>query len=205
MSKSKHCRKCSKTKRLSSFSNDNGRLDGKNPYCKLCVQAYHKQHYKLNRDRILASSKKKYKEGTGLYWRAKLGSTSLATEFAVKYDKNPNCYFCNKFLSATEANIDHLIPRSRGGAHSIENLVVICADCNHLKHTRTDSEFWEFLGEYLTRFFGDEAEPTIERSWDRERLSELAPVTGDAIVCSHGKNNHEKLAEMSSSVEYINE
>src|ERR1017187_9309449 len=33
----------------------------------------------------------------------------------------------------------------------------------------------------------------------RERLSEETPHAGDAIVCSHGKKNHEKPAEMTGS------
>lgn len=36
----------------------------------------------------------------------------------------------------------------------------------------------------------------LEIAGHRERLSEEAPEMGDAIVCSHGNENHERSAEM---------
>ncbi len=45
------------------------------------------------------------------------------------------CQYCGKrggFLT-----IDHVIPRHLGGAHTWENLVTACAECNHRKGGRT--------------------------------------------------------------------
>lgn len=39
------------------------------------------------------------------------------------------CVYC----SAPATSIDHVIPRSRGGAHNWENVVSACHRCNHLK------------------------------------------------------------------------
>lgn len=39
------------------------------------------------------------------------------------------CQYCG----ATAENIDHIIPRSRGGAHSWENVVASCKRCNTAK------------------------------------------------------------------------
>lgn len=133
-----------------------------------------------------------------MFWRIKLGNMQLAKSFQEKYNSNPTCHYCHKFLLSTETHIDHLTPKSRGGLHSIENLVVTCADCNLLKHTRTEKEFKVFLGEYLKRFIGNEAEAESKTS-HRERLSELAPEKGDATVCSQENKNLEKLAEMTNS------
>ncbi|MCB1299613.1 MAG: HNH endonuclease, partial [Microthrixaceae bacterium] len=36
--------------------------------------------------------------------------------------------------------IDHIIPRSRGGADSWENLVACCLKCNNIKGDRTPQE-----------------------------------------------------------------
>ncbi|GMU77640.1 MAG: HNH endonuclease [Acidimicrobiia bacterium] len=46
------------------------------------------------------------------------------------------CQYCNR---AAE-NIDHVVPRSRGGAHSWENVVASCRSCNSHKEDRLLSE-----------------------------------------------------------------
>ncbi len=42
------------------------------------------------------------------------------------------CVYC----TATATSIDHVVPRSRGGGHSWENVVSACHKCNHLKADR---------------------------------------------------------------------
>ena len=42
------------------------------------------------------------------------------------------CVYC----TAPATSIDHVIPRSRGGGHSWENVVSACHRCNHLKADR---------------------------------------------------------------------
>ena len=43
-----------------------------------------------------------------------------------------------------DLNIDHVLPRSRGGADSWENLVACCLRCNNVKGDRTPQEMsWE--------------------------------------------------------------
>lgn len=50
------------------------------------------------------------------------------------------CGYCNKGATT----IDHVLPRSRGGADSWENLVACCLRCNNLKGDRTPQEMgWE--------------------------------------------------------------
>ena len=195
----KQCTKCKEIKSLVEFSKDFTRQNGLQSHCKACVTAYSKEHYQRNKKRISEKCRIKYQEGSLHFWRVKLGSMQLAKQFAKKYDKDPNCYYCRKFLHATETHVDHLTPKSRGGLHSIENLAVACADCNQLKHTRTEIEFRVFLTDYLTRFVGNEAEAgAVISAGHRVRLSELAPEKGDATVCSHMEMNRERLAEMTS-------
>jgi 5-methylcytosine-specific restriction endonuclease McrA len=52
------------------------------------------------------------------------------------------CAYCGK--SAT--TIDHVIPRSRGGEDSWENLVACCLRCNNVKSNRTPGEMGWTLG-----------------------------------------------------------
>ena len=46
------------------------------------------------------------------------------------------CQYCNR---AAE-NIDHVVPRSRGGEHAWENVVASCRSCNARKEDRTLAE-----------------------------------------------------------------
>lgn len=46
------------------------------------------------------------------------------------------CVYC----AATATSIDHVVPRSRGGDHSWENVVSACHRCNHLKADKTLKE-----------------------------------------------------------------
>ena len=46
------------------------------------------------------------------------------------------CAYCG----TTATTIDHVLPRSRGGADTWENLVACCLKCNNLKSDRTPGE-----------------------------------------------------------------
>jgi 5-methylcytosine-specific restriction endonuclease McrA len=50
------------------------------------------------------------------------------------------CQYCEKQLTKEISTIDHVVPRSRGGATSWENCVISCADCNGKKGSRTPHE-----------------------------------------------------------------
>lgn len=43
---------------------------------------------------------------------------------------NPRCAYCGCDLSRHTATLDHVVPRSKGGTDSIENLVLACQPCN---------------------------------------------------------------------------
>ena len=50
------------------------------------------------------------------------------------------CQYCGRRPTLRELNVDHVIPRSRGGQDSWENLVVSCRTCNLRKGRRTPVE-----------------------------------------------------------------
>jgi 5-methylcytosine-specific restriction endonuclease McrA len=50
------------------------------------------------------------------------------------------CQYCSKRPALRELNIDHVLPRSRGGKDSWENLVTACRVCNLRKGWRTPEE-----------------------------------------------------------------
>ena len=50
------------------------------------------------------------------------------------------CQYCGKQPPLRELNIDHVMPRSRGGADTWENLVTACRVCNLRKGWKTPEE-----------------------------------------------------------------
>ena len=54
-------------------------------------------------------------------------------------DKN-TCQYCGQVYERSELNLDHVIPRDRGGATSWENIVCSCIGCNTRKANRTPQE-----------------------------------------------------------------
>jgi 5-methylcytosine-specific restriction endonuclease McrA len=66
--------------------------------------------------------------------------TILSREMNAIY--NSNCAFCKSRQNIT---IDHIIPLSRGGNHSIGNLQPLCKSCNSSKKARFISEYKYYL------------------------------------------------------------
>ncbi|MEZ6053791.1 MAG: HNH endonuclease [Planctomycetaceae bacterium] len=50
------------------------------------------------------------------------------------------CQYCLKRLPRQELSLDHVVPRSRGGVESWENIVCACLKCNVTKGGRTPQE-----------------------------------------------------------------
>ncbi len=50
------------------------------------------------------------------------------------------CQYCGKKFPTTELSLDHLVPRSRGGRATWENIVCACLRCNVRKGGRTPRE-----------------------------------------------------------------
>ncbi|HEX4489394.1 MAG TPA: HNH endonuclease [Terriglobales bacterium] len=50
------------------------------------------------------------------------------------------CQYCAEVMSAGELTLDHVIPRSRGGLSSWENLVACCHPCNRHKSNQLPHE-----------------------------------------------------------------
>ena len=49
------------------------------------------------------------------------------------------CFYCGKTVSDFE--IEHMLPKARGGSNRIDNLTLSCHDCNEKKGTLTAEEF----------------------------------------------------------------
>jgi 5-methylcytosine-specific restriction endonuclease McrA len=50
------------------------------------------------------------------------------------------CQYCGRKREPRELTLDHVVPRSRGGSSSWENIVIACLDCNSRKGDRLPQE-----------------------------------------------------------------
>jgi 5-methylcytosine-specific restriction endonuclease McrA len=66
-------------------------------------------------------------------------SRALSRKNILLRDRN-TCQFCGNSFPASELTLDHVMPRSRGGRSSWENLVACCYACNNSKGDRTPEE-----------------------------------------------------------------
>jgi 5-methylcytosine-specific restriction endonuclease McrA len=68
-------------------------------------------------------------------------------KYAVKFsrkniylrDRN-RCQYCGTVGETKDLNLDHILPSSRGGRTSWENVVCSCVPCNQVKENRTPKE-----------------------------------------------------------------
>jgi len=51
-----------------------------------------------------------------------------------------SCQYCGKFLKSGQVTVDHVIPKSMGGASSFNNCVTSCYACNNRKGSRTPEQ-----------------------------------------------------------------
>ncbi len=57
------------------------------------------------------------------------------------FERDQNtCQYCGRTCDRKDLNLDHVIPRDRGGPTTWENIVCSCIECNTLKANRTPQE-----------------------------------------------------------------
>ncbi len=57
------------------------------------------------------------------------------------------CYYCGVQVAHRQLTMDHLVPLSRGGRSTKDNLVPSCKDCNNKKKTMLPVEWDDYLNQ----------------------------------------------------------
>lgn len=57
---------------------------------------------------------------------------------SVHWAESVVCHWCGLPVPPGKRHVDHVVPLSKGGRHSVENLVASCARCNCTKGSRID-------------------------------------------------------------------
>src|SRR5207253_97005 len=66
------------------------------------------------------------------YRRIPHQTRALSRKNILLRDRN-TCQYCSEILASSELTLDHVVPRSRGGLSTWENLVACCHVCNRSK------------------------------------------------------------------------
>lgn len=94
-----------------------------------------RRHYEKSPEKVLARVQK-YKE-------QKAAASGYHDEWDIDQIRkrlNDQCSYCGEPLHG-KGEKDHLVPVSRGGDNSPENLTLACRTCNRDKHAKTAQEF----------------------------------------------------------------
>jgi 5-methylcytosine-specific restriction endonuclease McrA len=87
------------------------------------------------------------------------------------------CQYCNEKLARRQLNLDHVVPRSRGGKTNWENVVASCIPCNFKKGGRTPQEAgMRLIRQPKKPRWADLVHPPRLRARYREWLPFLNPV-----------------------------
>ena len=78
------------------------------------------------------------------YRRIPYQTRALSRKNILLRDRN-TCQYCGEVLSPSDLTLDHVIPRSRGGSSTWENLVACCHPCNRHKGNRMLSEIDDMI------------------------------------------------------------
>lgn len=75
---------------------------------------------------IRAKAFKAYKEGR---W-----NIHDLFEFNItKIKENDYCWYCGKEMEPSKLTKDHVFPRAKGGANDLDNIIMVCKECNSSK------------------------------------------------------------------------
>lgn len=91
----------------------------------------------------------------GIKLRATRRARLRGAEIVIKFHKSEiikrdglACYLCGKKLTEKTAEIEHILPLSRGGNHKPENVKLACKPCNSSKNSKTLTEYKKYRGDY---------------------------------------------------------
>lgn len=108
--------------------------------------AYMRGYYLKNREKVLSRLKAwrdrnivKVRAQTNARWHKRRALEKLAAknleqlkEYVQETRLKPNfvCYYCEQTFPISKLHFDHVVPLSKGGPHSVDNLCTACEYCN---------------------------------------------------------------------------
>lgn len=154
----KICTNCKNDRLLSDFYKTKKTKSGLRSECKFCEKEYYilniqkKLEYGKEYSKIYCKTEKGIakSKNDGAKRRGNFKKGNVTSEEMINLQKNAiTCYWCNIKLHNKVKHIDHYIPISKGGKHTLSNLVVSCANCNLKKSAKDPILFANSIGKLL--------------------------------------------------------
>jgi 5-methylcytosine-specific restriction endonuclease McrA len=98
-------------------------------------QATVRRHYDRHPEQLVANQRRRYARARG----ATEGDFTAQDWKRLLEVYGQTCAYCQ---SGQALHADHLMPLSRGGQHTLENIVPACRHCNSRKHAKTPLEWF---------------------------------------------------------------
>lgn len=154
------CAMCGEVKPSEAFSRDKSRSSGRHSYCSTCRSERRKKRRRSDPEWAAREVRRNTRYAQENRAKARLyARTSQARRKAqkLKTETEPitaddvksmlkaqrgRCWWCGTKVGEA-FDVDHVIPLSKGGPHTLDNLVIACQPCNRRKHARMP---WDFAG-----------------------------------------------------------
>jgi len=126
-----------------------------------------------------------YKRGLGTWDYRLLESDPIpdVLRYRVLMESGGRCALCGVTKNDRPLDVDHIIPRSKGGKNVYENLQILCSKCNRSKGNKDDTDFRSNLtpdSDSGCRFCYDNIKPRIVKEMDNVfAIKDAYPVTKD--------------------------
>jgi 5-methylcytosine-specific restriction endonuclease McrA len=145
----KRCTRCGERQPVSQFAACRTSQDGYTWQCRGCQRAYDQARYWAaakdaspvpnHRDLRLINARRRIAHQERRFLRAAQGVFDVIEKDLRRLANTP-CAFCGSTIGL---QIDHIVPISRGGRHSVGNLQSLCKPCNSSKNNRLEVE-WRY-------------------------------------------------------------
>jgi ATP adenylyltransferase len=101
--------------------------------------------------------------------------------FRVLEKAKKRCELCGASSNTTQIDVDHIVPRSKGGSNDISNLQALCRTCNAQKGNKADTDYRGIAGSYANRetgcIFCEHDRPVIAENELAYAIRDGFPVT----------------------------
>lgn len=100
------------------------------------------------------------------------------------------CPICGRGKDIDDMNLDHIVPRSKGGANTIDNKMLLCGSCNRTKRDRLDiDEVFDDVQRIHEGWGGNGPEyRRMNPAWTRERMhGKIADIRGKVQMLIDGE------------------
>jgi hypothetical protein len=155
------CKHCNKEYGLDVKISNHGKVFQLNKYCSIDCNNERKIHIKKYH-KIKSRKHRRIKEDK--QWAKKYGNKYEPISRMILYRKHQyictscgvKCVHPNKdnYNQSNAATLDHIIPKSKGGSHTYDNVTLLCRSCNTIKSDKILLDYKRNIGQIEIEFTG---------------------------------------------------